>query len=152
MATTTIRFSDDDLRDRWEDLLEGEPLLTLLEPWLVDGDHRVPGRGWLVVTFIEAADLVAFTTLRDHDRLEALSADLNALDGRMYFDAADLRPEQHLPAARIDAVLGLEVLGEVAERYQVDVDELTDWEDAVPSEEGIPEVVLGTTLLYRCAG
>jgi hypothetical protein len=69
-----------------------------------------------------------------------------------WFDAADLAPETAAAAARVDAVMGVESIAEIAERYRVAEAEITPHEVSIPSEEGLPEEVLGLTVCFRYAG
>ena len=152
MSWSPPRFSSSALRERMSALVEGQSLSTGVADALEVPDARLPGRGWVVVSLLEDPGIVCVTTLRDGAALAARVPDLVALHGQSWFDAADLAPETAAAAARVDAVMGVESIAEIAERYRVAEAEITPHEVSILSEEGLPEEVLGLTVCFRYAG
>ncbi len=144
-----MTFDTDELHRRIDALAAGDPLESVV------GDlnlPRLPGAGWVLVDALESNGALAVMTLFADPLLDKLRPDLEALNGRGWSGAADLKKEQALSAARVDAVMGVEWLSEIAERYRVPEEELTEWEMKIRSDEGIPEEILGVTATFRYAG
>ena len=91
------------------------------------------------------------TTLLEGPALDSLRPGLARLHGRAWSGAADLDPDAAGWAARLEASLAVEALGDVAARYRVAEAELASCFGVVDSREGLPEVVVGLTVTMLCA-
>lgn len=143
-------LSTAELRARFEALVAGDPLDHHLADQL-PVDVAPVGRGWVWVTALEAAGCFAVTTLPEGPALDSLRPGLARLHGRAWSGAADLDPDAAGWAARLDASLAVEALGDVAARYRVAEAELASCFGVVDSREGLPEVVVGLTVTMLCA-
>ncbi|MFM2248171.1 MAG: hypothetical protein RL071_4246 [Pseudomonadota bacterium] len=140
-----------ELRAFVDSLPRGDALRDALAPHLVPGAGAVRGAAWVWVEAVEAEGRVSVLSLSGPG-LGVLAADLEALDGRCWFDGADLGPALAQAAARLDAAAGFEPLDAVAGRYGVGIDALTAVDGALVLEDGLPEVILGVTVTVRAGG
>lgn len=147
-------LSLDALRDRIDRLAGGEEPRSIVVDLLPGPLPVVPGRGWLVVTGDEASGVVAVSTLEDGPALDRLRADLELLNGRIFFDGADLSREQAAAAARVEASLAMEAVAELCESYRdaVGREALVAIHGSARLHVGVPEVCLGVSAWVKCAG
>lgn len=144
----------EDPRERIARLSAGEDPLPLVADLLPTPLPVVPGPGWLVVTLYEASGEFVVSTLAAGPVLDRLRPDLERINGRVFFDAADLDREQAAAAARVEASFALEPVDAVYESYRrVAVRaELAEIHGSAQLQDGVPGDRLGVSAWTKCAG
>jgi hypothetical protein len=147
-------LSLDESRDRIDRLSGGDDPRPLVADLLPTPPPVVPGPGWLVVTLYEASGEFAISTLAAGPTLDRLRPDLELLNGRVFFDAADLRRDQAAAAARVEASLAVEPVDALCERYRGAAvrAELASLHGTARLQAGVPELCLGVSAWTKCAG
>lgn len=140
---------------RW---LDDEPVT--LDGWL-DLTRPVDGDGWVFVMLDEATGGVFFGVFLTSDpRFEALRPELERLHGLMWLDGANLEADGRRAAYRLDAILGRRPPEEIAIMYGSGSNGgddgllkiAEDWFESICLVDGLPETILGQTLVLRLAG
>ncbi len=138
------------LREIAESLPRDEGLRAALAPHLIPGPAP-HSPAWVWVEAVEAAGTLSVLSLHGPG-LEALRADLLALDGRCWADGGDLGPALARSAARLDAALGLEPLADLARRYGLPEAAFAEAEGTLIAQDGLPDELLGLTVTTRAGG
>jgi hypothetical protein len=137
---------------------EAVPEYGNIEAALARLTERKPGAGWVYVGLDDANGLVRCGFFAaEHPRFEALRPALERFRNRGWANGGDLDEASILHAVRFDAVLAHDEPDEIACRYEgysddvdeVLQDEIEAWTKAVPLQTGMPEEVLGYSIVRR---
>ncbi len=129
-----------------------------IEAALARLSERKPGAGWVYVGLSDYnANVICGFFAADHPRFEALRPTLERFTNSCWANGGDLDEASLLHAVRFDAVLAHDEPDEIACRYEgysddvdeVLQDEIEAWTKAVPLQTGMPEEVLGYSIVRR---